>query len=226
LSADLGVTLSQPVTVFVYGSRREIFEGLVDELGFPETAAREVAAGASFFVMGHRLFLNAGEPLFVDPPRLVDRTRTIAHELAHIIHNDLMGGGAPAPQWLKEGFAVRMELRTADHFGHRSAAQTAQEDFNLTLFALKRNELIPLADLGPRARWDEHIQREGPDRVYAQSYVAVDYLTRTKGQQAVLDYFRAFRASKDAMANFVDIFGLTVEAFHQEFERHLASQSR
>lgn len=226
LSADLGVTLSHPVTVFVYGSQREIYDGLASDLGYSEAAAREVAANASLFVIGRRLILNAAEPVFVDPPRLGDRARVISHELAHVIHNDLMGDGARAPQWFKEGFAVRMELRTADHLGFRSAARDAQEYLNLTLFGFRRNELVPLTDLGLFSRWQEHLQREGAERVYAQSFVAIEYLTRTRGQQAVLAYFRAFQSSRDASANFDGAFGLTVEAFDQEFGGYLASQSR
>lgn len=226
LGADLGVTLSRPVTIFVYGSQREIFEGLIDELAYSEAEARAIAAQAAYFVIGQRMFVNAGTSLFLDAPRRVDRTRMVAHELAHITHNDLMGGGAVAPKWIREGFAVRMELRAADHFGFHASAEDAQGYVNLTRFALRQKELIPLTDLASARRWEDHIQREGSERVYAQSFAAVDYLMRTRGQPQMLAYFRAFRSSSDAAANFVGAFGVAVEAFDQEFQSYLGSQAR
>jgi hypothetical protein len=226
LSTDLGFTLSRPVTIYIFGSQREIFDTLIDELGYPEQSARTVAAETSFFAIGQRIFINAGDPLFVDPPRRTDRARTIAHELAHIFHNDLMGSGAQAPSWIKEGFAVRFELRTAEHLGFRPTRDTAQEFLNLTLFATRRGELILLSDLGSRDRWDSHVRKMGPERVYGQAFVAVDYLMRTRGQQAMLGYFRSFRSSQDAASNFADAFGLDVEAFQQEFQGYLVSLPR
>jgi hypothetical protein len=226
LSADLGFRLATPVTIYIFGSQREIFDTLIDELGYSEQSARIVAAETSFFVIGQRIFINAGASLFADPPRRVDRARTIAHELAHIFHNDLMGSGAQAPLWIKEGFAVRFELRTAEHLGFHPTEQAAQEFLNLTLFAVRRGELVLLSDLGSRDRWDLHIRRASPERIYGQAFVAVDYLMRTRGQQAMLAYFRAFRSSHDAASNFADAFGLDVEAFQQEFQEYLASLQR
>lgn len=75
-------------------------------------------------------------------------------------------------------------------------------------------------------RWNAHIQKLGPDRVYAQSFVAVDYLMRTRGLEAMLGYFRAFRTSEDGRVNFAAAFGLSLEAFQQQFEEYVSSLSR
>ncbi len=225
LRAELRISLSRPVTVYVYGSQREIFEGLITELEYSEDSARIVAARASFFVVGQRVFINGGASLFSDPPRRVERITLITHELAHIFHNDLMGDSSNAPRWIREGFATRMELRGLDHFGLRSS-NGVQEHLNLTWFAYRRGELIPLLDLDTGSRWNAHIQKLGPDRVYAQSFVAVDYLMRTRGVEAMLAYFRAFRTSEDARVNFAAAFGLSLEAFQQQFEEYVSSLSR
>ncbi len=152
LRADLGISLSRPVTVYVYGSQREIFEGLITELEYSEESARKVAARASFFVVGQRVFINGGASLFSDPLRLVDRVTLITHELAHIFHNDLMGDSSNAPRWIREGFATRMELRGLDHLGLR-VSNGVQEHLNLTWFAYRRGELIwkePISKLAKR----------------------------------------------------------------------------
>ena len=223
LSGDTGLSLTRPVTVYVYGSQREIYDGLLNEFGVSEGQARRVAAEAPFFVVGERVFINAGTPLFLDAPQREARARVIAHELTHILHNDLMGGARPAAQWIKEGFAVREELRAAAHLGFRPAAQTSRERVNLTAFAFRRQELIPFADLVAGTAWAARAVREGPDRIYAQAFVAVEYLVRTKGQPALLAYFRAFLTSEDPDVNFVNAFGLDSDAFQHEFEGYVAS---
>jgi hypothetical protein len=223
LSGDTGLSLTRPVTVYVYGWQREIYEGLLNELEVSEGQARRVAAEAPFFVVGERIFINAGTPLFLDAPQREARARVIAHELTHILHNDLMGGARPAAQWIKEGFAVREEMRAVEHLGFRPAAQTSLERVNLTAFGFRRQELIPFADLVAGTGWEARAAREGPDRIYAQAFVAVEYLVRTKGQPALLAYFRAFQTSEDPDVNFVNAFGLDSDAFQHEFERHVAS---
>ena len=223
LGGDTGLSLTRPVTVYVYGSQREIYEGLLTELGVSEGEARHVAAEASYFVVGERVFINAGTPLFLDGPQREARARVIAHELTHILHNDLMGGARPAAQWIKEGFAVREELRAAEHLGFRPVAETSREPVNLTVFAFRHRELIPFTDLVAGSEWQARALREGPDRIYAQAFVAVEYLVRTKGRPALLAYFRAFQTSQDPGGNFADAFGLDSDAFQREFEGYVAS---
>lgn len=222
---DLHETLAAPVDVYVRGSRREILDTLIDSFGYAEDRAAAVVARAGFLAIGHSILIDAGSPLFLDPPRLVDRAAVVAHELAHIFHNDLMGGSGRAPVWMLEGFAVRMELRTLAHLGLRSTVGGA-ERLNLTLFALRRGELIPLADLELGAGWNQQIERFGPDRVYAQSYVAVEYLVQSHTLEATLGFFRAFRESRVASDNFRTAFGVDVQTFQQEFEQYLATLAR
>ena len=223
LGSDTGLTVTRPVTVYVYASQREIYEGLQAELGASEEQARRAAAEASYFVIGERVFINVGTPLFLDGPQREARARVIAHELTHILHNDLMGGARPAAQWIKEGFAVREELRAAEHLGFRPVAETSREPVNLTAFAFRHKELIPFADLVRGSEWEARVMREGPDRIYAQAFVAVEYLVRTKGQPALLAYFRAFQTSGDPDVNFAGAFGLDSDAFQHEFEGYVAS---
>lgn len=225
IRTDLGMTPARTVTVHIFGSRRELLDALIDQFEIPEERARIVVGRSGYLAIGANILIDAGSPTFVDPGGLTDRTGIVAHELAHIFHNDLMGGPAPAPRWLREGFAVRMELRALDHLGLRPVAG-AREQLNLTLFAYRRGELIPLAELDDLNGWTRQIQRFGSDRVYAQSFVAVEYLVQTRTLDAVLTYFRAFQESNDAGSNFRAAFGLDIEDFEQEFQQHLASLAR
>jgi hypothetical protein len=221
LRTDLGVTLAHPIEIHLYGSRRELFDDLIDGFAIPEQFARAIVADAGYLAIGFNILIDTDTPTFADPSGLTARTAILAHELAHLVHNDLMGGTPRAPRWLREGFAVRMELRALDHFGLR-VSTGAIERINLTRFALKRGELVPLVNLEDGQAWTRQIEHVGADRVYSESFVAVDYLVQSRGLDAILAYFRAYRESVDAAENFRKIFGLDVQAFQQELEQHLA----
>lgn len=223
LSNELGFTLARSVAVFVYGSQREGLEGLMSDFGYSEANALAIARRAPFIAFSQRIYINAGDLFFREASRRIARARIITHELAHIYHNDLMGGTPAAPLWIKEGFAVRFELKGAEQMGFHPTTETAQEFLNLTQTAFRQGNLMPFHDLETAAQWDRRIELFSASRVYGQAFAAVDYLFQTKGQQAVLSYFRAFRASKDPELNFASSFGFSTDAFQREFEAYLTS---
>ena len=65
--------------------------------------------------------------------------------------------------------------------------------------------------------------RDHHEEVTRLGFLAADWLADHAGETALLDYFRERRVSPSWEAAFEAAFGLTPDAFYEEFERYRAT---
>lgn len=126
----------------------------------------------------------------------------------------------PAPAWIEVGGAAYIDLayRAAD------AAAFKSEISSYLLLAGARGVRLELLD--EPQRWLNHDDR-------ALSALAVDWLLRRAGEQALFEYFRLLPRDSDAAdsaasweAAFEEAFGLTIGDFYADFEANRVGLAR
>src|SRR5947207_3558618 len=118
---DLGLPVPQRVSVFVYDSRADFREGLMDEGYVSSDRVNEIASFAAGLARPGRVLLHAR----ATRGRLEWR-RLIAHELTHVVQFNLAGGDGRADQWLAEGLAERVAFDVLERQGIDTVAERRQ----------------------------------------------------------------------------------------------------
>lgn len=153
----LGVTETEPVDLFVYGSEDDIYEALAPD--------RENVGGQAYPAIRTLFALIA--PGEIDDPWV---GVVLPHEITHLVFDTAVENpyGYP-PKWLNEGVAVYLsEGYTA---AHRASVEGAADD----------GTLIPLDGLV--GQFPTTFDRFG--LAYSESVSAIDYLARTHGELAL-----------------------------------------
>ena len=146
----------------------------------------------------------------------------LAHEMTHVAEYALANGrGCSSAQWLCEGFAewaswrVVDELELSSYGARRHAALVHMRE------ACDRHTFPACWQLIPENTWTRGDERPTNDPKYDQALVATEFLVEVHGLPAVLEYFRLFARSDDALANFRAAFGEDAQRFEAAFQFRL-----
>lgn len=212
LRHELHVPVPLRFAVHLYDSTERFVEGLVADAAVAPSVAAQLAEFAMGVAVPHNFLLRATAGDLATGPEAL---RLISHELTHLGQIELAGERGPV-HWLAEGMA-------------EWTAHTVLERLGLASMATYRMAVVP--DVKARLVADPHLElaamatpsdflathrRRGTMATYHLAFTLADYLIQREGFPAVLEYFRAFRRSDDAAANFRSAFGQDVAAFERE----------
>lgn len=214
---DLGLP---PVHAFVVFHRdRDAFRAALEATGYEPAFARDTADALSA-VSGHQRVIVNDDAMadLVWPIRL----GLLAHELTHTLQYDFSGGTrGTSDQWLREGFAEWVEVEVLVRLDLTTRDQARTIAVNRLRGAGVR-ALPPLSAMVTFPDWVDLALRLGQEPIYAQAFLAADFLLRRHGAPAAVDYFRRFAESDDRLANFQRAFGEELTEFERAFQVHLA----
>ncbi len=143
-----------------------------------------------------------------------DQRQIVYHEYFHVVQGFLSEGrssrGAVPPLWLIEGSARYFEngVRAAD------------------LRSARRDQIRRWGDLPTLAQLEDAGGSKatgGSGDAYTVGFVASDYLVNTYGRERLQHDFWVALATTDWRSAFLEVFGLTVDAFYAEFEAYRAT---
>lgn len=212
LRHELRVPVPSRFAVHLYDSTERFAEGLVLDAAVAPGVAAQLAEFAMGVAVPHNFLLRASAGDLARGPEAI---RLVSHELAHLGQIELAGERGPV-HWLAEGMA-------------EWAAYAVLERLGIATMASHRMAIVP--DVNARLRGDPHLElaamatpggflathrRRGTIATYHLAFTLADYLVARHGFPALLEYFRAFRRSDDAAANFRLAFGQDVAAFERE----------
>ncbi len=197
LSREIGVTLVDSVLIYVTPSKK-VFDQIVGS-NFPKWSDGLAAPEKNLIILKSPNWM---------PPE-TDNEAIAIHELTHIVVNRAVKGN-PIPRWFNEGLAVF-------YSGEKSYAAST-----LISKALVTNSIIPLSDI------DEVLQfhKEKAQLAYQQSYLAVDYLFRQYGSDAVRRIIHKPGDGIDLNQAFIDVIDLDLWEFEDEWYHYIKQKYR
>ncbi|MFQ5987478.1 MAG: peptidase MA family metallohydrolase, partial [Dehalococcoidia bacterium] len=184
LASDTGVSLEQPVKIYIYGSSEELRGALV----YPY----EWTGGLAFSGYGT---IAIG----VSPGNLTWGKRTVAHELAHLlIHQATFGPYGDLPRWLDEGLA-------------KYAEGELESDFQFQLNeAISEDELFSVRSLSSSFPTDPDQARLS----YAESYSLVQFLLDNYGRDEILELLDVFKEGSSYDDALLQVYGFDMDGLN------------
>lgn len=219
LRHELHVPVPSRFAVHLYDSKDRFVEGLVTDAAVMPSIAAQLAEFAVGVAVPHNFLLRTTLGELATGPEAI---RLVAHELTHLGQIALAGEGRAA-HWLVEGMAEWTAHAVVERLGLTTMATVRMAvvpDVKARLVADPRLELAAMAT--PSDFLATH-RRRGTIATYHLAFTLADYLIAREGFPAVLEYFRAFRQSDDAAANFRSVFGQDVAAFEREALQYLTT---
>ena len=128
----------------------------------------------------------------------------IAHEYVHALQ-EYLSGGSSSPAWMVEGMAV--------YFGDKF--ETLHEERILSLLHGARHSQKSLRGM--------EIRRGGIN--YATSSLAVHRLASLAGEEALFNFYSSLNSSPSWQESFKGAFGMTVDAFYEDFSSYRAAHA-
>jgi len=181
--------------------------------------ARQLATTAPAVAMHKRIFINE---LLMVKSSWYERTRLLAHEMAHVVEKGLLDGRAAAPgRWIQEGFAEWVAFKVQDTLGYQSFTKSRENNVNAIARAKAFQTFPALTQLNAGDEWLTWVRTLGNEATYAQAFLAVDFLIEQKGLSAVVEYFRLFNKLNNRERNFTAASGEAMKTFEEKFDRHL-----
>jgi len=175
LEQDVGVTVEDPIKIFIYGSHSDLLNAIA--VGAQEWTGGQAFADNGVVVMG------------VSPDNLDWGLKATVHELTHlVIHQATDNPYGDLPRWLDEGLAVYNEDPDRLDFQFRSSFDRA----------VSANELMTLQTLSSTFPADS----EAANLAYGESGVVVKFILDTYGPEAMaklLDIFAEGALYDDAL---------------------------
>jgi hypothetical protein len=223
LARDLGLSVPEHVTVYIYSSRAVFERGLVSDGRLPVVRAAELSEFAIGVGKRRQLLLQDQG----GPPTAREWLRLVAHELTHVAQIELAQGEGRAEQWLAEGmaewaaFAV-LERLGLDSLAERRAAAIGHAAHHPAL----RERRLDLDSLGTPGGFTVRHLREGSLQTYQLSFLMTDELIRRHGFGRLADYFRELAAGHGRHQSFALAFGRSLAEFEQEMVSRFGRVSR
>jgi len=182
--------------------------------------ARQLATTAHAVAMHQRVFIN--ELLFIRYP-WYERTRILAHEIAHVIEKGIVDGRPTAPgRWLQEGFADWVAFKVQDRLGYEAFAKSRENRINALARAAVFQTFPRLRQPNTGPDWLTWVRTLGHEATYGQAFLAVDFWIEQKGMPAIVEYFRLFNKVNSREKNFAAASGEPIKTFEEKFDRHLS----
>ena len=151
---------------------------------------------------GGTVALSVPEFTFLDP---------IAHEYVHALQDEL--GDSGGPLWISEGMAWYLDAIHEQNREWSPGGVLREHDWHARHFFKSREYLwwqarkstVPLRDM-ESGQWH-----------WGVGYLATEQLVARAGEDALFDFYRPRPAGSSWQETFSDTFGLTVDAFYEEF---------
>lgn len=197
LQDEIGVSLEQPVRIFIYANRSDM------RLALPSRSERydEMTTTLGMVVSDDTMLLLGNAS---------NLERTLAHELSHIVVGQAtrnpLGG---LPRWLDEGLAMYAE-------GDLPAANRRALDR-----AIRSDALISVRSLSGYAGDPAQV-----DLFYAESYSLVNFLLEDYGRDkmhALLDAFKEGAYQEDALR---EVYGFGLDELDAQWRQYLGLAPR
>jgi len=169
--------------------------------------ARASAQGSQLYrgrVVHRRMFLIADERELL--------SGTLAHELAHVVTADLVGGKR-APLWANEGLSV-----DAEQSGVRRRYQEVMRA------ALELRRAIPLSALLTMRRYPE--AREQVYVFYAESWSVTSFLLKQGGRATFLRFLQELAAGANPGAALIRHYSVSVEELERRWRTQASRRQR
>jgi len=196
LSEEIGVT-SDSVFIYVVPSKK-VFDQIVGR-DFPKWSDGFAAPAKSLIILKSPNWM---------PPE-TDNEAIVIHELTHILL-DRAAKGTPIPRWFNEGLAVF-------YSGEKDYAAST-----LISKALLTNSIIPLSDIDQVLRF----HKEKAQLAYQQGYLAVDYLFRKYGSDAVKRIIHKLGEGIDFNQAIIEIIDRDLWEFEDEWYQYIKQKHR
>jgi hypothetical protein len=175
-----------------------------------------------------------------------ERTKILAHELAHVVEKSIIGSRDLVPGlwlqdrltdwlekkvsdartttpglWMEEGFAEWIACKVLDRLGIETFDALRQRALTLMTDAREYQSFPVLGQLVLARDWDVWSRSLGLPATYGQSLLAIDSLVEEKGLPALVEYFQIFGKSNDREQSFTSAFGEPTVVFEAKFDRDL-----
>lgn len=206
LQQRLGLQSNQIPTIYLMGNRN-IFE----QVG--EATATSVGSEPGFFRSGG---IRPGIYMRTDFFRTAIQ-RTLNHEYVHLVLEEASSGRA-LPAWLNEGIAKYYEQELGLDGTRPDATRILlYEAIDSVLSAARSNTLAPLTTLESQAAWNARADTDLGIFQYAESQMAVRYLTETYGAAAPIDMVRAMGTGSPLAAAILEVTQVQYTDFGEQF---------
>jgi hypothetical protein len=193
LVQDTGVSLTEPVRIYIYGSSADLRGSMI----FPQ----EWTGGVAFTRYG---CIAIG----ISPANLTWGRRAIAHELTHlVIHQMTLNPYGGLPVWLDEGLAMRSEGPLGREF---------QEYLDR---AIARDSLFSVRSLASPFSTDA----EKSYLSYAQSYSLVEYLISTYGKDRMFELLDTLSEGSTYDNALTGVYGFNSDGLERRWREYLMS---
>ena len=202
LQQDTGVTVDQPIQVFIYGNRSDFFNAL-------EPGATEWTGGRAF--PEYAIVL-----IDVAPSNLDWGLGATTHELTHqVIHQKIKSplGDLSMPHWMDEGLAVYYETYPG----------TLDSQFAVPLKrAIQNDSLQPLRALSGSFPADS----AAANLSYAESYSVVDFIIRHYGRNKLAQLLQDFKAGGYYDDIFKQVLGVDTDGLENAWRKDVGAKPR
>lgn len=221
-ASEFAVGLAIPLRVSLHATPDSYVNALITEgAGVSEAVARQALLPNGHWMMvddRSQVFVNLGHPGTNDRLRLVS---DLSHEVAHVYHFELSGRRDSPHAWIMEGTAEVFAKRFLDRKGLISYSQSFSQAVAFLKNRLGVGGLPSLNILTTPSSWLRHAQVFSPRVVHTTALTAVDHLVKTRSKEALLAYFRLFRAEPERDTAFQQAFGLSHGDFAARFFEYL-----
>lgn len=191
LASDIGVSLEQPIALYIYASQQDLLGALV----YPQ----EWTGGIAFPDYGT---IAIG----ISPSKLEWGKRAIAHELGHlVVHQAVFGPYVDLPTWLGEGLAMDAEGELRSDLRQRLDAAIAGD----RLFSVRS-----IASSFPAAAAEAEL-------CYAESYSVVQFLLDSYGSDNMLELLEVFKEGSTYDDALLAVYGFDMDGLNSLWRESL-----
>jgi hypothetical protein len=204
-------------TVYIEANLDEIAQVFAQTYGGSLDSARQFWSGATASAGQHRIWLFLGSQSWTSAPGFI-RTKILAHELFHLLQQQLAGESnlsgnvqAGGPLWLLEG--------SAEYAGFRAIAAN-------NLFGLEsaRADWVTWTKQSSNSLQSMETGQGFSAAVYPYKIapLAVDFLLGSGSPDTLVSYYDAIGRGTPWQTAFASAFGRTIDAFYADFAAYRA----
>lgn len=163
---------------------------------------------------------------FLDRVNLHRRVTVVAHELAHLAQQELVGPREDRlPVWLLEGHADWVAFKVLDRLKLRTYEESRTVVARSIAGAVTPLEHFPDLDaLATSATWNRSTRSLAA--TYGQAFLAVEFLIERSSHAAVMKFLASAGGTADFRDNWAEAFSTPYREFAEAFRAHLKTVGR